>query len=108
MSDSPGGNRCVACKQLFSARQPAEETPCAGCRVDLEPENETPVNVYLICRNQALTAGMGGTVIDLNYPAVFGVMDRWPGGIANQWDCFMKVRKLFSEFRPTQDEGDDG
>ena len=57
----------------------------------------------MITRGQMITDG--GQVIDINLPAVFGVMDRYPGGITDQWGCLSKVRAAFHHFKPKSKEG---
>jgi len=66
------------------------------------PENKEALEVYMMCRNQYVTAGMGQPV-DISIPAVCDVMDRYPGGIKNQWGCLKKVRHAFHE-RNQRDE----
>ncbi len=46
----------------------------------------------MLCRCQVITGGMGG-IIDINIPAVIGVMNVC--GIENQEKCLKKVIKLF-------------
>ncbi len=59
----------------------------------------------MVSRGQLITAGMG-QVIDINNLAVFGAMDRYPGGIDDQWECFNKVRATFHALKPEPKEGE--
>ncbi len=87
---------------MYESRTPPEKAPCGTCRVELMPENEAPVNVYLLCRNQIITRGMMGQIVDIDLNAIMGVMDRYPGGVKNQWDTLNKVRALFYHFKPEE------
>ena len=63
------------------------------------PENRQAMEIYMVSRGQMITAGMG-QVIDIDNLAIFGAMDRYPGGIADQWKCLAKVRAAFHHFKP--------
>ena len=63
------------------------------------PENRAAYEVYMMTRSQYVTAGMGQPV-DISIPAVCDVMDRYPGGIDDQWKCLGKVRVAFHHFKP--------
>jgi len=63
------------------------------------PENKPAAAIYMVSQGQMITAGMG-QVIDINNLAVFGAMDRYPGGIKDQWKCLHKVRAAFDHFKP--------
>jgi len=66
------------------------------------PENREALEVYMMTRSQFVIVGMGQPV-DISIPAVCDVMDRYPGGIKNQWECLKKVRHAFHE-RNQRDE----
>jgi hypothetical protein len=85
---------CPACKQLGSYAK-IGEAACDSCRVDLYEENRDAGTVYMLCRNQVITAGMG-EVIDLNYQTVKTIMDLY--GVKDQQDCLMKVINTFHHF----------
>lgn len=87
---------------MYAERYPPEEPPCDTCRVDLMPENRQAAEVYLITRNQVITAGMGEPV-DISIPAICNIMDRYPGGIKDQWKCLHKVRFAFHHFIDKKD-----
>ena len=88
---------CAQCRAAKAKCDPPEEPDCAVCWVDLMPENREAVEVYMMTRNQIITAGMG-QIIDISIPAVCDVMNRYPGGIKDQWKCLSKVRMAFHYF----------
>lgn len=102
MFDGAVLTKCDQCRDYY-ADLPDKEPPCETCRVDLMEENEEVANVFMVCRNQVIMVGMSGQVIDINLPAVFGVMDRYPGGIKDQWRCMTSVRRLFNHLRAKGD-----
>jgi hypothetical protein len=67
------------------------------------PENQQAAEVYMITQGQLITAGMG-QIIDIDINAICNVMDRYPGGIENQWRCLLKVRAAFHALKPEQEE----
>ena len=86
---------------MYSERNPPEEPPCETCWVDLMPINAEAAEVYMITRNQMITAGMG-QVIDISIPAVKIVMDLWQ--VTDQKKCLSKVLATFAHFRPKGEE----
>jgi len=64
--------------------------------VEAMPENREALDVYMMTRYQYAAFGMGRPG-DISIPAVCDVMDRYPGGIENQWECLNKVRRVFHE-----------
>lgn len=58
-------------------------------------ENQDAGTVYIMCRNQVITAGKG-EIIDINIQTVKTVMDLY--GITNQRECMEKVTKTFRHF----------
>lgn len=44
-------------------------------------------------RGQVITRGMDGVVTDISVPAIESAMRI--RGVDNQWDCLVKVQKLF-------------
>lgn len=95
--DGTVSTKCDQCRATYAERNPPQEPPCETCWVDLMPENRQAAEVYMINRSQYITAGMGQPV-DINNLAIFGTMDRYPGGIKNQWKCLQKVRAVFHHF----------
>ena len=58
-------------------------------------ENQDAGKVYIMCRNQVITAGMG-EVVDLNLQTVKTVMDLY--NIKDQRECMEKVTKTFRHY----------
>ena len=75
--------------------EPWSESRCEKCRVDLLEENQDAGTIYIMCRNQVITAGMG-EIIDINLQTVKAVMDLY--GVKNQRECMEKVTKTFRHF----------
>lgn len=88
---------------MYGNRMPPEDPPCEKCRVDLLDENHDAGTVYLMCRNQVITAGMG-EVIDINLQTVKTVMDLY--GVKNQRECMEKVSKTFRFFLSKRKENE--
>lgn len=91
--------KCDQCRAMYGERTPPGEPPCDTCWVDLMPANKEAAEIYFATRDQILTAGMG-QIIGVNMLAVFGAMDRYPGGIEDQWKCMNKVKAAFNHFKP--------
>lgn len=89
--------KCDQCRGAYAERNPPEEPPCETCYVDLMPENRAAADIYMLSKNQIITAGMGQP-IDINNQAIFGAMDRYPYLIRDQWSCLLKVRSVFHHF----------
>jgi len=83
---------------MYAERVPPEEPPCEMCWVDLLPQNKQAAQIYFVSRGQRIIAGMGGQTVDIDNNAIFGAMDRYPGGIEDQWTCLGKVRSAFHHF----------
>jgi hypothetical protein len=90
--------KCDQCTTAYGERNPPEDPPCDTCWVDLRPDNKEAAEVYIMCRDQIIVAGMG-QVIGINNLAIYGAMDRFPGGVKDQWRCLNKVRAAFQHFR---------
>ena len=87
--------KCEDCRLTTIKGEPWSEARCEKCRVDLLEENRDAGTVYIMCRNQVVTAGMG-EVIDINLQTVKTVMDLY--GVKNQRECVEKVTKTFRHF----------
>jgi len=98
--------KCDQCRATYAERTPPEEPPCDTCWVELMPENREAADVYMICRNQIITAGMG-QILDINLLTVFKIMDEYPGGIEDRWKCLNKVRSTFHYFLKKEQEEHD-
>jgi len=63
--------------------------------VPLREDNAEASVIYMLARNQVVTAGPG-QIVDINIPAVAMLMDLY--GIADRRDCLRRVRRLFHEY----------
>jgi hypothetical protein len=88
-------HRCESCKALHELKTPPTSPPCDGCMVDLAPENIDVANVYMLCRSDVITAGMG-QVIGISLPAIESGMRIYR--VKNRPDCAKRVKKLFHHF----------
>lgn len=66
------------------------------------PGNADAWGMYLRVQGQVITAGMDGTPIDLNYPAVFEIMRLY--SVENMRECFEKVLVIFREVQELRRE----
>ena len=87
--------KCEDCRAVTLYGEPWSEARCENCRVDLLEENQDAGTVYIMCRNQVITAGMG-EIIDINIQTVKTVMDLYT--VKNQRECMEKVTKTFRYF----------
>ncbi len=63
-------------------------------------ENADAARVYMLTRQQVVTAGMG-QVVDISIPAVKIAMDLY--GVNDQLACLNRVRKLFHKIEVKSD-----
>lgn len=77
---------------MYAQRTPPAKPPCGTCRVDLLEENRDAGDVFSLCRDQVITAGMGD-VIGISIPAIKDTMDIC--NIRDQKSCLQKVLTLF-------------
>ncbi len=98
LEDGTKSTVCDRCREIWGRSK--KEPPCESCRVELKWENEEAARIYQMIRMQCQTRWNGerDIEIDLDFNAVFGLMDRYPGGIKDQWEVFNKVRNLFHHF----------
>lgn len=87
--------KCEDCKLTTIKGEPWSEARCENCRVDLLEENQDAGTIYIMCRNQVITAGMG-EIIDINLQTVKTVMDLY--NIKDQRECMEKVTKTFRHY----------
>ena len=93
--------KCDQCRAMYAERNPPQEPPCETCIVDLLPENRSAAEIYMICRNQVIVAGMG-QILDISIPAIKIVMDLY--NIQDQKKCLNKVRAVFYHFLKDQEK----
>jgi len=66
--------------------------------------NAEAIAVWLLTRNQVITAGMTGVILGLNQLAVWKVIDEYK--VRDRIDCFEKVMRVFHHILDKfQDEG---
>lgn len=70
------------------------EPPCDTCRPEIDGRNAEALEVFLVCRNQMVTAGMGEP-IDIDINAYFKVMEHLETN--DKIDCLRRCRALFYE-----------
>jgi len=100
--------KCDQCIATYSERNPPEEPPCEDCRVELMKENQQAAYIYQIVSRQVRTIfnGERSIVTDLDFNAVFNVMDRIPGGVKDEWGCFEKIMSAFYYFLKERDKNE--
>lgn len=85
--EKPDCEECRLAKSVLG-----KEPNCSECLPVLYDENADAINVWLITKGQIISVGMG-EVVDINHLAVWKVIEKL--GIANEWDCFNKVVRVF-------------
>lgn len=99
---------------MFAARNPPQEAPCDTCTderklVELLPENEQASKLFLMCYNQCETRWNGeqDIEIDLNHVALWKAIEKFPGGVKDEWGTFQKVNRAwhFSQQKKKEREG---
>jgi len=87
---------------MFAERNPPEDTPCDNCtderkRVVLIPENEVAAKIYLLVRSQCEVRWNGeqDIEIDLNHLALWKAIEKFPGGVRDEWGTFNKVLRAW-------------
>ena len=62
-------------------------------------ENETAAKIFLMCRSQCEVRWNGeqDIEIDLNHLALWKAIEKFPGGIKDEWSTFQKVNRAWQE-----------
>ena len=83
---------------MYAARNPSEEATCDTCtderkRVELLPENKQAAEIFRMCRSQCERRWNGeqDIEIDLHHPSLWKAIEKFPGGIKDEWKCFTKI-----------------
>lgn len=60
-------------------------------------ENEVAVKIYFMVRGQCETRWNGeqDIEIDLNHLALWKAIEKYPGGIRDEWETFQKVNRAW-------------
>jgi len=100
LNDGSVLTKCDQCRTMYSERTPPGDPPCETCWVELLEENKQAAYIYQIVCGQVRTSfnGERDVVVDLDFNAVFNIIDRYPGGVRNKWECFEKVMSVFYHF----------
>jgi hypothetical protein len=93
---------------MHSERKPPTTPICElgeSCRVELMAENEVAARIYMMVRGQTIDrihmeSSMGGSVaysdpIDLNHLALWKAIEKFPGGIKDEWQVFQRVIQVW-------------
>ncbi len=80
-----------------NARGVVGDPPCEICWVDLLPENEVAAQIYFFVRSQAETRWNGeqDIEIDLDHNAVWKAIEKFPGGVKDEWSTFQKISRAW-------------
>jgi hypothetical protein len=94
----------TVCTAMFAARNPPQEPCCDTCtderkRVELLPENEQAAKIFLMCRGQCECRWNGeqDIEIDLHHPSLWKAIEKYPGGVKDEWGTFQKVNRAWHE-----------
>jgi len=87
---------------MFGMRNPPQEAPCDTCtdekkRIKLLPENEAAAKIFLLIRSQCETRWNGeqDLEIDLDHMALWKAIEKFPGGIQDEWGTANKVLRAW-------------
>ena len=87
---------------MFGMRTPPQEAPCDTCtdekkRVELLPENEVAAKIFIEVRGQTINIWNGeqDIPVDLNHLAVWKAIEKFPGGIRDEWEVFNKINRAW-------------
>ena len=61
--------------------------------MELLPENKVAITIFYMVRSQCETRWNGekDIEIDLNHVALWQAIEKFPGGIKDEWKCFTKI-----------------
>ena len=87
---------------MFESRNPSQEPVCDTCtderkRVDLLPENKQAAQIFQTVRSQCETRWNGeqDIEIDLNHVALWKAIEKFPGGVNDEWGTFQRVLRAW-------------
>jgi len=85
---------------MHSERKPPTTPICElgeSCRVELKVENEQAARIFQMVRSQCETRWNGeqDIEIDLNHVALWKAIEKFPGGVQNEWGTFQKVSRAW-------------
>jgi hypothetical protein len=75
------------------------------CAVALAPENDIPARLLLLVRSQAETRWNGemDVEIDLNHMALWKAIEKFPGGVEDEWGMFNRVLRAWRVIKHRQE-----
>ena len=87
---------------MHSERTPPGTPICElgeSCRVELVKENEDAARIYMFVRDQCEVRwdGEKDVEIGLHHPSLWKAIEKFPGGIANEWEVFNRVNRAWHE-----------
>jgi len=87
---------------MHSERTPPTTPICElgeSCRVELVRENEDAARIFMLVRGQTLRLWNGeqDIEIDLNHLALWKAIEKFPGGIKDEWGTFQKICRAWHE-----------
>lgn len=85
---------------MHSERKPPATPKCElgeSCRVELKVENEEAAQIYMMVRAQTINFWNGeqDIPIDLNHLALWKAIEKFPGGIKDEWGTFIKISRAW-------------
>ena len=85
---------------MHSERTPPTTPICElgeSCRVELVKENEDAARIFQMVRAQCEVRWNGeqDIEIDLNHLALWKAIEKFPGGIKDEWSCFNRVLRAW-------------
>jgi len=94
--------RCDQCRTMHSERIPPTTPICElgnPCRVELMVENREAATIFQMVRGQCETRWNGeqDIEIDLHHPSLWKAIEKYPGGIKDEWGTFQKVSRAWHE-----------
>ena len=95
---------------MHSERTPPTTPICdlgESCRVELVKENEDVARIFMLVRGQSICVWNGETniPIDINHSAVWSAIDKYPGGIQDQWGCFNQIVHVWHKWNEKRNKG---
>lgn len=103
------------CHAMYGLRDPPQEAPCDTCqdekkRVELLPGNEAASKLFMMVRSQCQIRWNGKQTveIDLDHTALWKAIEKYPGGIKDEWGTFQSVSRAWhdSEKKRRDNEAD--
>ena len=93
---------------MHSERTPSTTPLCdlgESCRVELVAENEAVAQIFLLVRGQQEVRWNGerDIAVDINHLAVWKAIEKYPGGIHDEWDTFNRIVNVWHKIMRNKD-----